>query len=246
MNEDLRLLELRYGPHEGGPELERLKVRVNRSQYRREVIDEQIGELIEERRKLKAEEDRVHQLLELVATEEADRIRSRHSEGWSPEPVTGYRVWHLDDDGRVVGATGQIWSYPVMEAACEQARRPYDDLPHTDRMCSSFGYGCGVYASKSAAHLDPGRAPRILGVVHLAGKVVEHESGYRAARARVVAVLAEDGVSRLITSDPDLIEVVFEQPAAALATHGELTASDRRESHWVVLNELERRVKVWT
>lgn len=246
MHEDLRLLELRYGPHEGGPELERLMVRVNRSQYRRQVIDEQIGELIEERRKLKAEEDRVEKLLELLAIEEAERIRALHSEGWSPEPVVGYRVWHLDDDGRVVGATGHVWSGPVMEAVCEQARRPYDDLPHTDRMCSSFGYGCGVYASKSAAHLEPGPAPRILGVVHLYGKVVEHERGYRAARARVVAILADDGANRLITADADLIEMVFEQPAAALATHGEIIPPDRRKSPSVILDELERRAKVWT
>lgn len=246
MNEDLHVLKLRYGPQEGGPELERLGVRVNRSQYRRQVIDEQIGELIEERRKLKAEEDRIEKLLELLATEEAQRIRSSHSEGWSPHPVVGYRTWHLDDDGRVVGATGHVWSHPVIEAVCEQARRPYDDLPHTDRICSSFGYGCGVYASKSAADLEPGPAPRIMGVVHLTGKVVEHESGYRAARALVVAVLADDGSRRLITADPDLVEAVFEQPAANLATHGEPFPPDRRESSSAILNELERRVKVWT
>lgn len=246
MNEDLRLLELRYGPHEGGPQLESLRVRMNRSHYRRQIIDEQIGELIEERRKLKGEEDRIEKLLELVATEEAERIRSRHSEGWSPDPVVGYRAWHLDDDGRVVGATGHVWSRPVMDADCEQARRPYDDLPHTDRICSSFGYGCGVYASKSAADLHPGPAPRILGVVHLTGKVVEHESGYRAARARVVAVLADDDSRRLTTAEPDLIETVFEQPVATLAIHGELLPPDRRKSLSVILDELERRVKVWT
>lgn len=60
----------------------------------------------------------------------------------------------------------------------------------------------------------------VVGVVAMTGKVVEHERGYRASAATVIAVVANDGRSRLATTDPEVIEALFDDPSTTLAEAG--------------------------
>jgi hypothetical protein len=67
-------------------------------------------------------------------------------------------------------------------------------VPHTDGRC---GYPpCGLYCFKEpeqligAFGLPTGSRLAVVGLVSLSGKVVEHENGYRAQKARVLAAAA--------------------------------------------------------
>jgi hypothetical protein len=56
-----------------------------------------------------------------------------------------------------------------------------------------------------------------VGVVGLAGKVVEHELGYRAQRASVVALALHHRGTRVVTNRAPEIEALFRAPTDALA-----------------------------
>jgi hypothetical protein len=116
---------------------------------------------------------------------------------WSPVPVLAFRAWRIR--GLLRGVVG-AWPEPVYRAGCfGSGRERFDpEVPHTDGSCGSPP--CGVYAVKEAEVLVrevgplSGRGRVALGVVELAGKVVEHTRGYRAGHVRVVAlVVAGDG-----------------------------------------------------
>lgn len=106
--------------------------------------------------------------------------------------IFGYRAWGIAWN-RLRGVRVS-WPVPTIEARClDYGRRAGTDpaeVPHTDGSCGPPP--CGIYATrKAAAALDAieHKGPIALGVVALSGKVVEHEYGYRAARATAVAVL---------------------------------------------------------
>lgn len=56
----------------------------------------------------------------------------------------------------------------------------------------------------------------MVGLVAMSGKVIEHEEGYRSPIARAVAVSANDGRRRLLTSERAAIETLFTDPDRAL------------------------------
>jgi hypothetical protein len=244
MGDILRTLERRYGRVESDLAWSRVQMRQSRNRARLDVIDDQLSQLTIERRRLVEEDRRLEMAKELLADHIADRIRERHNEGWSPTPVVGYRLWHLTDEG-VFGATGHHWERSVMDAECARAR-PDDDLPHTDHRCSGFGYGCGIYAASQPVLVKPD-APTgwILGVVLLSGKVVEHESGYRAAHARVAAVIAYSGDRLLVTADPDAVERLFLRAAATVVEEGEKRPAPNGTELVAALQDLERSTASW-
>ena len=95
-----------------------------------------------------------------------------------------------------------------------------DAVPHTDGRCGHPP--CGLYAAKDVRDLDfpalnaLGRRRVALGLVALAGKVVEHEHGYRARRAEVRA-MAVIGAGRVVRiGDRTTIERLFADPEATL------------------------------
>jgi hypothetical protein len=108
------------------------------------------------------------------------------------EPITGYRVWNLSDDGangpllHPVGPGVDEWlpRRPI-RARCGASpilsffRRPHDA---PDPRCR-----CGIYAARSLGELDRPRPawppPPVAGTASLWGRVVEHERGWRAAFA---------------------------------------------------------------
>jgi len=162
-------------------------------------------------------------------------------EFWSPTAVLGFRMWDLR--GKLHGAW-RAWQSPVYEARCLAGQTDGDDdVPHTDGRCGPPP--CGLYCFKEpeqllAAFGLPGGSNRIVaGLVALSGKVVEHERGYRAKQARVVAaavvgrgrmVRVEDAarlrrlfadpeqtVDYLSWSDPGLVEEFDDRRAMAAA-----------------------------
>lgn len=147
----------------------------------------------------------------LLLTEILDRIRVREGETWSPIPVLGYRAWRIVDE-RVFGAKVP-WDGPTMGAKCLN-HVPGDDVPHTYARCGPPA--CGIYATKDLNVLKrklglPVFGP-VVGVVALTGKVVEHEHGYRAARATAVALAGDFGGKRFAIDDIDRIGDLFDSP----------------------------------
>lgn len=149
-------------------------------------------------------------------------------ETWSPVPVLGFRYWAIKGN-RAYGFRTR-WTSPHMEAACRgfpQSR----DIPHTDGRCGRLG--CGVYAVKD---LDPLLAAisretvgwYVVGLVGLEGKVVEHDLGYRASSATVVAAAAVGDAELLLTADRSELATLFAQPRTLLLTPA--TAGQRAEN----------------
>jgi hypothetical protein len=58
----------------------------------------------------------------------------------------------------------------------------------------------------------------LAGLVALGGKVVEHEHGYRAARAEVASAALIGRSREVFSSDPDVIAAIFADPADALSS----------------------------
>ena len=213
-----------------------------------EALVRQISELEVELMRLRLEDDRMEGVRRLLAEDLADRFRSLQGEGWSPHPVVGYRLWTIDERERLVGATGRPWERPFMIAACESAQ-PGDELPHTAHRCSEFGHGCGIYAVKKVGSLTTIRPERrwVMGIVLLTGKVVEHEHGYRGARADVAAALAIGDEGHLATADLAVLERLFASPGATIDQAGESgPGPGNRLAVVEVMERLERRIERWT
>jgi hypothetical protein len=247
MADALETLRDRYGvePEDDSVAVGRLTFRQNRLRARLDVIEEQLTQLATERRRLLEEDARIDLMRTALVDDVAEQIRRRHKEGWSPSPVTGYRVWAIADN-RLQGATGRVWEQPQLDAECDRSRTNRD-LPHTDRHCSAFGHGCGIYAAKDPARLEEGSTTWVLGIVHLSGKVVEHEHGYRAARGQVVAVAAQDEGRLLATCDPDRIADLFADPTATIRRSGtEIEAVLNGTALLEVVEDLEREMDRWT
>ena len=121
---------------------------------------------------------------------------------WSPVPLLGFRLWRLTPLG--MRGVVQVWPGSCLEAQC--LRGP--GVPHDAPGCR-----CGIYAFKeaeAAALTHPGPWPTIAyGLVALGGKVVEHEHGYRAQRAGVLAVALVAEGTLICRSDPGFISRLF-------------------------------------
>ncbi len=135
---------------------------------------------------------------------------------WSPTAVLGYRIWTIAD-GRFCGHW-QIWDAPRKTARCS-APGP---LPHTDGRCAEVAFGCGIYAAKSPRPLLAGKDIRrnssfAIGLVGLEGTVVEHERGYRAERASVLAIAVYERGTLWMTDDQAELAELF--GSRSTATH---------------------------
>ena len=132
---------------------------------------------------------------------------------WSPEAITGYRVWSVRHD-RLDGMY-RPWSSPSHVAECGN-RRPRSAVPHVGDRCE-----CGIYAVKDPVWLAtqfPGlERPHVaMGVVAMSGRVVEHTLGYRAERATVsqLAIRTRRGIWR--SNDQSRIRDIFAAPGQTL------------------------------
>jgi hypothetical protein len=169
-------------------------------------------------------------------------------EFWSPGVVLGFRAWDLR--GRLFGAW-KPWDRPEHEARCLSACTGSDatEVPHTDGRCGPPP--CGLYCFKepeqllAAFGLPTGSKRCVLGLVSLSGKVVEHERGYRAQKAQVLAAVVvghgqivriegsarlqalfanpEGTIARLLSADPAVVEEVGDPRQLAEAVIAYLT-----------------------
>lgn len=151
----------------------------------------------------------------LLLEEILEQVKTREGEGWSPVPVLGYRAWHVTKNS-VFGAK-MWWKTPTLSATCLN-HVDGEDIPHSFQKCGPPA--CGIYAAKDLNVLKKELGLKvwgpIVGVVALSGKVVEHDHGYRASAAQVVAVAGQLGHGRFATDDPTTIEDVFAEPNRTL------------------------------
>jgi hypothetical protein len=80
---------------------------------------------------------------------------------------------------------------------------------------------CGFYAMKTLSSVEPWGGPHtILGRVELAGKVIEHEFGYRAQHARVTELIPILGTGSNPMLLADRLGLPLAAPADLWVTHG--------------------------
>jgi hypothetical protein len=180
---------------------------------RRQILSALLRQKRAEAEALRHSEDSLRrQILELERAREhlaeaPARAVSAGEEGaaapfWSPLPVLGFRLWRLTSQG--MRGVVQSWREPRLEAVCPRGPGVPHDAP---------GCRCGIYALKDPGALwalRPGAGPVLVyGLVALSGKVVEHEHGYRAGCAEVVAVAVLRSGAMLCRSDPAWVARLF-------------------------------------
>ena len=153
-----------------------------------------------------------------------DRVEAQFGPNWSPWPVFGYRLWLIKDDG-LYGAFDR-WHTPELTADCKQRSVGDEPVPHDSTECGPPS--CGIYAVKDLSGLltefsDLNYWRLAVGLVALAGRVIEHSRAYRAQHARVVAVSAVVDRRMLLTSDRQRIFELFENPLDASLTFPDVT-----------------------
>lgn len=101
-------------------------------------------------------------------------------EFWSPAPIIGWRVWQWD--GITLRGVMQPWLSPAFVATCEMCV----EVP-------GWSHTCGVYAVMDRHDIQfvgALSAIEVVGRVELSGLVIEHDTGYRAEKARIVELFA--------------------------------------------------------
>lgn len=202
-----------------------------------------VGRAKEKERQAEAERRRK------AAARQAARAKLEAEAMWSPTAVLGYRVWILNKDG-LYGARYR-WETPSLTAVC----RIPGELPHTDGRCAQVAFGCGIYAAKDSGALmrslgGTHRGRFGVGLVGLEGKVVEHERGYRAEQATVLAfALVDRGTMRMIEDEAEM-EALFRNPLAmppigADATRVPTDASSLRCAIATYLKDQAQRRESW-
>lgn len=212
----LRTLRTRYGRARFTSPANRLELAANRRRFMLAEIRKEIAELERRAEAIESELRGFGQGVAALAREEIVEYERSFPEAWSPTPVLGFRLWMLNDN-KLVGAR-QVWETPSFVATCAAYPDP-DEIPHTDERCGRLG--CGVYATKEfdsllELHVRESDRSYAAGLVAMTGKVVEHEDGYRATQAEVVALALIGDDREVYTTDRKLIAEAFGDPMAIL------------------------------
>jgi hypothetical protein len=225
--------------------IRRRRVRSAALTRRLEDLEKMVTEVHAELSAISAEIDGTRRAGALLIEEVLEQVQAEMGEAWSPRPIHGYRVWRIEDSA-IMG--NQVhWESPTLESRCLR-EIPGDDLPHAVDRCGPPA--CGIYAVKDLGVFPPEVAKgaihqSVVGVVAMSGKVVEHESGYRSQRATAVAVSVNDGRSRLLTDDPEIIELLFADPREAMAL-ARRTESEEDPPTTEFLASIRERQEQWT
>ncbi len=231
LQSELDLLRLRYRGVSIPPELDRLELAMGRRQVKADHLRGQVASLLDEVSRIEAEIAGCRKGYEALLADTVERIKRDQREGWSPFPVLGFRLWGWRD-GALHGAW-QPWKTTSKTATCG---RGDTEVPHSDGRCGRLG--CGIYATKDLSalleeHTGPNDHGYLAGMVELTGKVVEHENGYRAARAEVVAGVLVGADRILSTTEPVELDEVFRRPGDSMEQWG-------RPRSGTVWEEIER------
>ncbi len=228
-----RELQEEFGPMDEDALIDKVVASVAHRRRRLESALAQIAELDIEAQWLVDEISGREQSLELLLVDVVRRVGRMLEDGWSPDPLLGFRLWIMNGSG--LDGAKVTWRTRVMTATCLTTGEA-DSVPHSDGRCGRLG--CGVYATKEldplfAQHLNARSHGYAVGLVELTGKVVEHEHGFRAERAEIVALAAVGVDGYLETEDPDEVADLCDAPEAALRLSGGLRPSG-------VLGRIER------
>lgn len=123
---------------------------------------------------------------------------------WSPTGVSGWRTWAWTPAG--LHGYRVPWTGPELTAECHSC----DEVP-------GWSHSCGIYAVKTRQQLSTaffhqtGRVDLVAGRVEMEGLVIEHESGYRAERARIVELVVPDELVDDVARRYPEVRVVAEQ-----------------------------------
>jgi hypothetical protein len=205
-------LEDRYGATPSDDVI-RLERQIQKRSSRIETLSTQLDEIVASLVQLEAERTGLLTAAELVISEQITDVRIAHDEGWSPWPIHAFRMWGVTNGG-LVGMV-ERWPGPEMEATCKKL--PLNpDVPHTDVRCGEPR--CGIYAAKRPDPIFeeiPSEGGWAIGLVALSGKIVEHDLGFRAQRARVEAIVIQHDGHVLAAEEPQIVRLAF---AAAVPT----------------------------
>lgn len=218
LRQRLRLLRKRYGRRSIATPRDRLSTAISRRRYQLLEVRKQIVELEQRAKTIEAELEGFDKGMAALVIDEIAGYERDYPEAWSPTEVLGFRIWTIEHN-ELVGARF-VWETPVYEATCE-ANPASDEVPHTDERCGRLG--CGVYATKRledllGVHVHESTRDYLAGLVALGGKVVEHEKGYRAARAEVVSAALIGRDREVLSSDSEVIAGIFVDPTGALSS----------------------------
>jgi hypothetical protein len=239
---ELRRVEDRYGVT-ASDEITQLDRALRRRTAKIDVLSDRLDEILETLIHLEAERAGLLSGMELALTDHITRVHEHQGEVWSPWPVYAYRLWGVTASG-LVGMV-ERWPTPAFEATC--AKLPLNpDVPHTDDRCGEPR--CGIYAAKRPDHLVPDAPAEggwAIGLVALTGKVVEHESGYRAQQADVQAIVIHHDDRVLAAEEPHIVGLAFAATVAVTKLLGQPAAEWPIERSIATLTAAERRLQ-WT
>ena len=189
--------------------LDRRRYRFQALARREQFLQDELAATRQEKSAVQRELDESVRVAALLLADSIEQARMIRGETWSPMPVLGFRAWVIRD-GRVHGVRAP-WRTSEMEAVCLRGA-PGVDVPHDSGRCGPPS--CGVYATKEMGTLEALAAdlPAVVGLVRLTGKVIEHELGYRARKARAVAVMTPSDDCWAGTRDQSLVDRFFEDP----------------------------------
>jgi hypothetical protein len=147
------------------------------------------------------------------------------------EPIIGYRAWpfQMSDRGvhllSFVSSSGATWIGGDWEGSWRGWVNSSCPLPGRFHLAPDEGCTCGFYATKArdespsllavmlaqeandSTGTNEAKTGAVFGRVDLAGKVIEHELGYRAERARIAELIpttTDGGITELVAARLDL------------------------------------------
>jgi hypothetical protein len=202
----------RYGELAGMVDVEKAQATMAVRTRRLSCLNEEAERIKSDIDSMNSEVRRIERWVEFCLEDVIARTKRDHRDGWSPQPVLGFRLWWVSEEA--LHGVKMPWSSSTLVATCLSRRGP-EEIPHSDGRCGRLG--CGVYAAKAVKPLytefDIEAIDDLaVGLVALTGKVVEHDTGYRAAEATVIALGATMGDRLLLTSDPDRIDEIIADP----------------------------------
>ena len=163
------------------------------------------------------------------------------------EPIVGYRAWYYSIDqrgarlhpliqrGSGVAAGISDWdgaSWWWVTATCSRGAASWHVAPEEDCTCGFYAMStlppvvsaCGFRTTE----IGPGDTSGVvLGRVELAGKIIEHEWGYRAERARIVEFIPLAGTERSVMILAARLGVPIAEPVDMLSVQDRFGALAR-------------------
>ena len=201
-------LRNRLQRNDGLTELRRLDTSIDRRVRHLEHINQQIERLASERDQIETEVLGCLTGSEALLSDLVGRLEEIDGHDWTPIPITSFTMWRLIDSTMHDGCVP--WRTSVAVGTCHRSTE--SPAPHATDQCAASG--CGIVAMKSAGMLDGFDHDSMIAIgrLEMSGRVVEHEHGFRAELAEVVALIATDGQRWFRSHDRGQIEELFATP----------------------------------